>query len=72
MKDVEEKFTLNENNATSKAEFLFKDDYGIDFDVENSMHNLLGFDKKDYFKGVGLNVGKRIVNITNVMTRFLK
>ena len=66
LKDVEEKFSLNGNNATSKAEFLFKDDYGIDFDVENSMHNLLGFDKKDYFKGVGLHVGKRIVNITNV------
>ena len=30
------------------------------------MFELLGFNKKDYFKGVGLHVGKRIVNITNV------
>ena len=58
------------NNATSKAEFLFKDDYGIDFQVEHSMHDLLGFDQKDYFKGIGLHVGKRIVNITNV-TQFI-
>ena len=66
LEKVEEKFKLSGNNATSKAEFLFKDDYGIDFQVENSMYNLLGFDKKDYFKGIGLHVGKRIVNITNI------
>lgn len=66
LEKVEEKFKLSGNNATSKAEFLFKDDYGIDFDIEGSMFDLLGFDKKDYFKGIGLHVGKRIVNITNV------
>lgn len=63
---VEENFKLSGNNATSKAEFLFKDDYGIDFEVEGSMHDLLGFDKKDHFNGIGLHTGKRIVNITNV------
>lgn len=66
LKKVEENFKLTGNNATSKAEFLFKDDYGIDFDVDASMYDLLGFDKKDHFHGIGLNAGKRIVNITNV------
>ena len=66
LEKVEEKFKLSGNNATSKAEFLFKDDYGIDFDIEGSIFDLLGFDKKDVFRGIGLHVGKRIVNITNV------
>ena len=66
LEKVEENFALTGNKATSKAEFLFKDDYGIDFEVEGSMNDLLGFNKKDYFKGIGLYAGKRIVNITNV------
>ena len=66
LEKVDEKFQLNGNNATSKAEFIFKDDYGIDFNIEDSMFDLLGFDKTDCFKGIGLHRGKRIVNITNV------
>ena len=66
LEKVDEKFQLNGNNATSKAEFIFKDDYGIDFNIEGSMFDLLGFDKTDCFKGIGLHRGKRIVNITNV------
>ena len=64
--DVDENFKLSGNNATSKAEFLFRDDYGIDFEVEASLNKLLGFDKTDHFEGVGLYHGKRIVDITNV------
>ena len=66
LKNVTEKFKLIGNNATSKAEFFFLDDYGIDFDVPASMYDLLGFDKADKFEGLGRYVGKRLVNITNV------
>ena len=63
---MEENFKLIGNDAKSKADFVFKDDYGIDFEVDSSMYELLGFDKKDNFHGTGLYVGKRIVKITNV------
>ena len=66
LENVEENFKLIGNDATSKAEFVFKDDYGIDFEVDSSMYKLLGFDQKDNFHGTGLHVGKRIVKITNV------
>ena len=66
LKKVKEEFSLIGNNATSKADFVFLDDYGIDFDVKASMYKLLGFDEKDKYEGVGQYVGKRIVNITNV------
>ena len=38
LKNVEEKFGLVGNNATSKADFCFLDDYGVDFDVNASMY----------------------------------
>ena len=66
MKNVEENFKLLGNEATSKAEFLFKDDYGIDFDVEHSMYKLLGFKKTDKFDGSGRYIADDIVNITSV------
>ena len=66
LQNVGEKFRLLGNNATSKAEFCFLDDYGIDFNIDASMHDLLGFDKDDRYEGIGLYIGKRIVNITNV------
>ena len=66
LKNVSEKFMLIGNDATSKAEFVFKDDYGIDFNVENSIHNLLGFKKNDKFEGKGKFIGSNIVNIATV------
>ena len=66
LKKVKEDFKLIGNNATSKADFCFLNDYGVDFDVNASMYDLLGFDKTDKYEGVGQYVGKRIVNITNV------
>ena len=63
---AKDKFRLIGNNATSKADFYFLDDYGVDFNVDASMHVLLGFDKTDKFEGIGRYVGKRIVSITNV------
>ena len=63
---VEENFKLIGNDATSKTDFVFRGDYGIDFEVDASMYELLGFDRTDNFKGTGLYVGKRIVKITNV------
>ena len=66
LKKVKENFQLIGNNATSKADFCFLDDYGVDFDVSASIYDLLGFDKSDKIEGIGRYVGKRIVNITNV------
>ena len=66
LEKVKENFQLIGNNATSKADFCFLDDYGIDFDVSASMYDLLGYENSDKIQGVGQYVGKRIVNITNV------
>ena len=66
LKNVDEKFALVGNNATSKADFCFLDDYGVDFDVNASMYELLGFNENDKCIGVGLYSGKHIVNISNV------
>lgn len=66
LKNVEENFKLIGNEATSKAEFLFKDDYGIDFNVEHSICRLLGFKKDRSFKGPGRYIASEIVNIANV------
>ena len=65
LKDVGENFKLIGNEATSKAEFIFKDDYGVDFNVDNSLNQVLGFDKVAC-EGKGRYIGKNIVNITNV------
>ena len=57
LKKVKEDFKLIGNNATSKADFCFLDEYGVDFNVDASMHDLLGFDKTDKYEGVGQYVG---------------
>ena len=72
LKGVENNFKVIGNRATSKANFCFLDDYGIDFNVDASMHNLLGFDKTDKIEGIGRYAGKRIVNITNVTQLIFK
>lgn len=66
LKNVEKYFELLPNFATSKADFVFKDDYGVDFNVEASMNGLLGFNKADKIEGVGKYSGEGIVNITSV------
>ena len=66
LKNVQENFKLIGNEATSKAEFLFKDDYGVDFNVEHSICELLGFKKDRKFNGIGRYVASEIVNIANV------
>ena len=66
LKDVDTNFKLLGNEATSKAEFLFKDDYGIDFNVQHSMHELLGFKKDSTFTGKGRYIGSDIVDIAKV------
>ncbi len=66
LENVEENFKLAANYATSKADFVFRDDYGVHFDVDASVHDLLGFDRADKMQGIGRYPGKRIVNITNV------
>ena len=66
LKDVGEKFKLVGNDATSKAEFIFKENYGVDFNVDCSMSNLLGFSEKAKHIGKGIYPGDNIVNITTV------
>ena len=51
LKNVAENFKLVGKDATSKAEFIFKDDYGVRFDVDDNMYELLGFDEDDKFEG---------------------
>lgn len=66
LKNVEENFKLIGNEATSKAEFIFKDDYGIDFNVDHSICDLLGFKKDKSFAGKGRYIANEIINIANV------
>ena len=64
---IKSDFKLLGNGATSKAEFLFfQDGYGIDFNVEHSLCNLLGFRKTDKCEGVARHIAPNIVNIANV------
>ena len=66
LKDVEEKFKLIGNDATSKAVFIFKENYGVDFNIEGSMCELLGFSKEAKYEGRGRYPGEKIVDITSV------
>ena len=66
LKDVAEKFKLIGNDATSRAEFIFKDDYGVDFDIEAGMYDLLGFTRYTKITGRGRHIGERIVNIATI------
>ena len=66
LEKVEDNFKLIPNYATSKADFFIKGDYGVDFQVDASCYELLGFDHTDRVQGTGLYPGKRIVEITNV------
>lgn len=66
LKDVDENFKLRGNDATSKAEFTFKQDYGFNFDTPYTIAPLMGFNRTRQERGVGRWTGDRIVNITNV------
>ena len=66
LKNVEDSFRLIGNEATSKAEFMFKDDYGVDFNIEHSICEILGFKKDRTLHGVGRFIADEIVNIANV------
>ena len=66
LENVEERFKLVGNDATSRAEFIFKDDYGVDFNVESSMCRLLGFSGERRLEGKGHYAGDNIVDINTV------
>ena len=66
LENVGEKFKLVGNDATSKAEFILKDNYGVSFDVDASMCELLGFSRHVEISGKGIYTGEKIVNITTV------
>ena len=67
LKNVAEDFKLIGNDATGKAEFHFqRDGFGVDFDIQGSMHGLLGFKKKDKFENRGRFIAENIVDICPV------
>ncbi len=66
LSDVETNFKLIGNEATSKAEFIFKNDYGVDFNVESSICTILGFEKNQKFEGIGRYIAEETVKITHV------
>ena len=64
LKNVREDFKLIANEATSKCTIMLKGEYGIDFNVSNSICSVLGYDKSDIFKGTGRYTAKNIVMIS--------
>ena len=66
LKDVDENFKLEGNEATSKAEFTFKEDYGFNMDTPHSIAKVLGFGRTRKERGPGKYRGNSIVNITNI------
>lgn len=66
LKNVEENFKLIGNEATSKAEFILKDGYGVDFNLPASLHKLLGFSKNKKIENLGRYPAKEIINIVAV------
>ena len=66
LKDVDEQFKLEANSALLKAQFIFLNDYGFNFDVPNSIARTLGFNPKRKERGKGKYTGESIVKISNV------
>ena len=66
LKDVDDHFRLEGNEATMKCEFVFTQDYGVNFDTPNSIAKILGFSPKAKHSGPGKYIGDTLVNITNV------
>ena len=66
LQNVREDFILTGENATSRCIFTLKNEYGIDFNVENSMCTLLGFRQTDRLVGRGQYKAPRIANIARV------
>ena len=67
LKNVEDNFQLLGNGATSKAEFIFKEAYGVDFNVKRSICELLGFKKSDKYVGRGRHSATYIPSIAKVV-----
>jgi hypothetical protein len=63
---VDENFKLEGNKATCKAEFILKGRYGVGFDVDGSMAEVLGFERDRKIDGSGRYVADKIINIVNV------
>ena len=66
LQDVRKDFNLSGEIATSRCVFTFKNEYGVDFNVENSMCTLLGFRKTDRISGRGIHKASQIANIARV------
>lgn len=62
---------LARNDATSKAVFIMKNNYRIDFTVQNSIRDVLGFDARLVGGADGYYNGDSIINILNVNSVFV-
>ena len=66
-KTIKEDFALIGNRATQRCEFLIrKEGYGVDFNVESSIHKILGFNATDVFKSRGRYIAPSIADICPV------
>ena len=66
LKDVRKDFILTGEQATSKCVFIFKNAYGVDFNVEHSLCSVMGFRRSDRFVGRGVHKAPNIANIAGV------
>jgi hypothetical protein len=62
---------LTRNDATSKAVFIMKNNYRIDFTVQNSIREVLGFNSRLVGGVDGYYNGDQIINILNVNSVFV-
>ena len=66
-KIIEENFKLSADDATGKSVFTFKiDGFGVNFDTDNSIAELLGFTKNTKLFATGIHHSPNTVNISNV------
>ena len=68
--DEDDPIVIRANFNTLKSRIIIADDYQVDFDIDNSLRDLLGFEGKTL--SAGLHEGKNQVDITNIHSILIK
>ena len=68
--DNEDAITLSANFNTSKTILRIRDNYKVDFNIDNGLKDLLGFDGEEL--EAGRHAGDRQINITDIHTVLIK
>lgn len=68
--DNDEFVTLTANFNTSKTILRVNDNYKVDFDIDDGLRDLLGYDGKTL--SAGRHIGDKQINITNIHTVLIK